>query len=323
MSSINGYSRGVIDQNPQLLFLQCTIGLVSLYCLDYYIGGERGISPSISQEAAAAEIVPNGSEIDHVSQFSHNSSSIVVENTNTAALSATNEKEDESLLHRAASNMSIYILALMIVLIFLLLMTCVKMAQKICHGIRSTSTFSRRREGNNALMDMFLAILSRRYGGPDAERRRVAQMRLMRREITPDDYEQLLWLDDGDGSMQVTMGVEQSMIDRCPAMRVTQSMIHKMTPNKGGNSKTGDSNHLGYNNNDNSSNDNSSRNGREDDYACTVCLEEYCEDDEIRTLPCMHQYHVMCIDPWLLDNGDCPMCKRRIDDTSDEQEITV
>ncbi|XP_004648454.2 E3 ubiquitin-protein ligase RLIM-like [Octodon degus] len=40
---------------------------------------------------------------------------------------------------------------------------------------------------------------------------------------------------------------------------------------------------------------------------CNICLTEYTESSVIRTLPCSHEFHVQCIDPWLLENSTCPI----------------
>ncbi|XP_052793056.1 E3 ubiquitin-protein ligase RNF130-like isoform X2 [Mya arenaria] len=45
---------------------------------------------------------------------------------------------------------------------------------------------------------------------------------------------------------------------------------------------------------------------------CAVCIEPYKVCDVIRVLPCKHVFHKSCVDPWLLDQRSCPMCKMDI-----------
>jgi len=45
---------------------------------------------------------------------------------------------------------------------------------------------------------------------------------------------------------------------------------------------------------------------------CAVCIEPYRVHDVVRTLPCKHIFHKSCVDPWLLDQRTCPMCKMDI-----------
>jgi len=44
---------------------------------------------------------------------------------------------------------------------------------------------------------------------------------------------------------------------------------------------------------------------------CMVCLDNFRAGDQIRILPCMHRFHVFCIDPWLRRNCCCPNCNHR------------
>ncbi|XP_074601362.1 E3 ubiquitin-protein ligase goliath-like isoform X2 [Brevipalpus obovatus] len=42
---------------------------------------------------------------------------------------------------------------------------------------------------------------------------------------------------------------------------------------------------------------------------CAICIEQYRIRDTVRILPCKHVFHKTCVDPWLLDQRSCPMCK--------------
>lgn len=35
--------------------------------------------------------------------------------------------------------------------------------------------------------------------------------------------------------------------------------------------------------------------------------------ESIRFLPCLHTYHVDCIDPWLMRSFTCPSCMEPVD----------
>ncbi|PWA50495.1 Zinc finger, RING/FYVE/PHD-type [Artemisia annua] len=48
----------------------------------------------------------------------------------------------------------------------------------------------------------------------------------------------------------------------------------------------------------------------DDEPMCAVCLSEFEEGEELRTLPdCMHSFHVPCIDMWLYAHRSCPICR--------------
>ncbi|XVE65854.1 hypothetical protein DITRI_Ditri08aG0032700 [Diplodiscus trichospermus] len=50
---------------------------------------------------------------------------------------------------------------------------------------------------------------------------------------------------------------------------------------------------------------------------CAVCLNEFQEDEKLRIIPnCSHVFHIDCIDVWLQNNANCPLCRTSISSTS-------
>ena len=48
----------------------------------------------------------------------------------------------------------------------------------------------------------------------------------------------------------------------------------------------------------------------EHDGMCAVCLSEFEEGEDLRTLPeCVHSFHAECIDMWLYSHSNCPVCR--------------
>ena len=45
---------------------------------------------------------------------------------------------------------------------------------------------------------------------------------------------------------------------------------------------------------------------------CAVCQEAFKEGEEMRRLPCLHQFHAACVDPWLARHLRCPLCNTDI-----------
>ncbi|PKI51853.1 hypothetical protein CRG98_027771 [Punica granatum] len=47
----------------------------------------------------------------------------------------------------------------------------------------------------------------------------------------------------------------------------------------------------------------------DDDTKCSICQEEYVDEDEVGRLQCEHMYHINCINQWLRLKNWCPICK--------------
>lgn len=45
---------------------------------------------------------------------------------------------------------------------------------------------------------------------------------------------------------------------------------------------------------------------------CSVCINEYATGNKLRQLPCMHEFHIHCIDRWLSENSTCPICRQPV-----------
>lgn len=47
---------------------------------------------------------------------------------------------------------------------------------------------------------------------------------------------------------------------------------------------------------------------RDEDLGCSICTEDFKVGEDVRVLPCNHQYHPNCVDPWLINiSGTCPL----------------
>ncbi|MED6187164.1 hypothetical protein PIB30_073917, partial [Stylosanthes scabra] len=46
---------------------------------------------------------------------------------------------------------------------------------------------------------------------------------------------------------------------------------------------------------------------------CSVCLNEFQQNEKLRAIPnCNHTFHIDCIDIWLQNNDNCPLCRTKI-----------
>lgn len=52
---------------------------------------------------------------------------------------------------------------------------------------------------------------------------------------------------------------------------------------------------------------------KKNDIFCVICQDDCKRDKDIlRVLECQHHFHVKCIDWWLSDNINCPICKKML-----------
>ncbi|KAK4478189.1 hypothetical protein RD792_017472 [Penstemon davidsonii] len=48
-------------------------------------------------------------------------------------------------------------------------------------------------------------------------------------------------------------------------------------------------------------------------FECAICLNKFLEEETIRVIPnCSHIFHIDCIDVWLQNNANCPLCRTSI-----------
>ncbi|OMO60960.1 Zinc finger, RING-type [Corchorus olitorius] len=45
------------------------------------------------------------------------------------------------------------------------------------------------------------------------------------------------------------------------------------------------------------------------DQDCIICMEQLCSGTEVTQMPCLHLFHVDCIEKWLHTSHICPLCR--------------
>ncbi|KFK34802.1 hypothetical protein AALP_AA5G195200 [Arabis alpina] len=125
------------------------------------------------------------------------------------------------------------------------------------------------------------------------------QLALLDREFDDLDYETLRALDSDNVS---TTSMSEEEINALPVHKYKvfdpENSLSKQASTSSSTEKMQDS-------------VNGSKKGTEDELTCSVCLEQVNVGEIVRTLPCLHQFHAGCIDPWLRQQGTCPVCKFR------------
>ncbi|KAK8478205.1 hypothetical protein V6N13_121981 [Hibiscus sabdariffa] len=130
------------------------------------------------------------------------------------------------------------------------------------------------------------------------------QLALLDQEFDDLDYETLTALDSDNVPSAASMSEEE--INALPVFKYKASAPQRndslMQPASSSNSPQ---------KRQDSINRISIKKGSEDELTCSVCLEQVNAGDFIRSLPCLHRFHANCIDPWLRQQGTCPVCKFR------------
>ncbi len=52
--------------------------------------------------------------------------------------------------------------------------------------------------------------------------------------------------------------------------------------------------------------------GLYNDTSCSICFDNFENDEQVKILPCKHYFHISCINKWLDKNTSCPMCRQDI-----------
>ncbi|KAJ0901540.1 putative transcription factor C2H2 family [Helianthus annuus] len=52
--------------------------------------------------------------------------------------------------------------------------------------------------------------------------------------------------------------------------------------------------------------------GKEEEDVCAICLQEFEMSERCTTLECKHRYHQECIEKWLEQKNDCPICRAKV-----------
>lgn len=60
----------------------------------------------------------------------------------------------------------------------------------------------------------------------------------------------------------------------------------------------------------------------EDAEKCAICLSPFEIENDVRRLPCMHLFHMDCVDQWLVTNKHCPICRVDIETHLTKDSIT-
>mmetsp|Transcript_23148 Transcript_23148/g.34832 ORF Transcript_23148/g.34832 Transcript_23148/m.34832 type:complete len:133 (+) Transcript_23148:571-969(+) len=124
--------------------------------------------------------------------------------------------------------------------------------------------------------DLFDTFLAARVLASTAEGRRRLALMLHDGDFTGNDYEILQQLDE-DVESPAVLGASVEEISRLPTHSFSSP---SKQPESGGKIQS-----------------------------CSICLQPFEDGEEVRTIPCLHQFHADCVDRWLTSSATCPVCK--------------
>ncbi|CAM9320139.1 unnamed protein product [Scytosiphon promiscuus] len=151
----------------------------------------------------------------------------------------------------------------------MLLLFCAWFA-RIVHAYALRSNAARRRR-QRIPRGALEARLQLRHPGIELGRLRLL---LVDRDFTGEDYQALLDLDENN-DVPSTVGASEGEIRRNPSFLVREPAPDSVVKPK----------------------------------SCSICLYPFKPRERVRIIPCLHQFHTECIDPWLRQNAICPVCK--------------
>lgn len=133
------------------------------------------------------------------------------------------------------------------------------------------------------------ALLAARGGDPANRQLQAMMMMGTDRDFGPEDYEMLLALDEHTPTKMIARA-SRGEISRLPTIKYAPPKEDPSDPAK---------------------------TKEEARTRCLVCLEDFVPGETLRLLPCIHFFHAKCIDRWLGEKAECPVCKSSIRESSD------